>query len=288
MPKEGEGNPKAGERTMSQAVLRLTAVLLVLLPSVFVGEAWGDEAKKLRVCADPNNLPFSNKRQEGFENRIAELTAKALGAQLSYYWWPHQRGLVRNTLGAGRCDVLIGVPTGYERVLATTPYYRTSYVIAYLKDRDFQVTSLDDPILQKLRVGVYSNSPPHMALAQRELVGDNLVQYSLFYDWEHPEGFIEQPIKALIAGEIDVAMVWGPVAGYCVKKHTGCGLQLVPIKEENPHWPMSFTISMGVKRGNKALKTQLEQMLEQRRAEIRQILEEYGVPLVAVQASGGS
>ncbi len=273
---------------MGRKFLCLAGLLLIVLSSAFVGDAGAGEVKKLRVCADPNNLPFSNKEQEGFENKIAELIAKELGATLTYYWWPHQRGMVRNTLGAGRCDVLIGIPTGYERVLATTPYYRTSYVIAYVNDRDFQVTSLDDPILQKLRIGVYSNTPPHMALAQRELVGDNLVQYSLFYDWEHPEEFIEQPIKALIAGEIDVAMVWGPVAGYCVKKYTGCGLQLVPIKEENPHWPMSFAISMGVKRGNKALKAQLEEVLSRKQAEIRQILEEYGVPLLAVQTPSGA
>ncbi len=273
---------------MSRKVLRLTAMLLLLLLSVFVGDAGAGEVKKLRVCADPNNLPFSNKRGEGFENKIAELVAKELGATLTYYWWPHQRGLVRNTLGAERCDVLIGVPTEYGRVLASTPYYRTGYVIAYVKDRDFQVTSLDDSILNKLRIGVYSNSPPHMALAQRGLIYDNLVQYSLFYDWEHSEEFLEEPVKDLIDGKIDVAMIWGPVVGYCVKKYSGCGLQLVPIKEENPHWPMSFAISMGVKRGNKELKAQLEQVLEGKQAEIRQILEEYGVPLFAVQASGGS
>lgn len=273
---------------MSRKVLPITLVLLLLLPSVFVGGVRGGEVKELRVCADPNNLPFSNEKQEGFENKIAELTAKALSADLSYYWWPHQRGLVRRTLNADLCDVLIGVPTGYERVLATKPYYRTGYVIASLKDRNFQIASLDDPILKKLRIGVHWNTPPLQALAERGIIGDNVVRYTLFYDWEHPEEFVEKPIKDLIAREIDVAMVWGPVAGYCVKKYAGCNLQLVPIKEDNPHWPMSFPISMGVKRGNKELKAQLEEVLQKQQAEIKHILEEYGIPVFTAQASAGS
>lgn len=273
---------------MNQRALRLSIVLLFLLPFVFIGGARGDEVKQLRVCADPNNLPFSNKRQEGFENKIAELTAKALGAKLSYYWWPHQRGLVRNTLGAGLCDVIIGVPKEYERVLATTPYYRTGYVIAYASGRDFEIASLDDPILRKLRIGVYSNTPPHMALSQRGIFGDHVVQYSRNYDWDHPEDFLQIPVKDLIAGKIDVVMIWGPDAGYCVKKMSGCPLQVVPIAEENPHWPMSFEISMGVSHGNKELKAELEHVLQQQQAEIKAILEEYGVPLFAARASRGS
>ncbi|MFQ5657998.1 MAG: quinoprotein dehydrogenase-associated putative ABC transporter substrate-binding protein [Candidatus Methylomirabilales bacterium] len=264
---------------MSRKSLRLAALFFILIPSVFIGDARGDDVKVLRVCADPNNLPFSNKQQEGFENRIAELTAKELGAKLSYYWWPHQRGLVRNTLRAGRCDVIIGVPKEYERVLATTPYYRTGYVLAYAKDRGLKISSLDDPVLKKLRIGVYRNTPPQQALAERGIFGDNLVQYSRNYDWEHPEDFLLIPVKDLIAGKIDVVMIWGPDVGYCVKKISGCNLQLVQIKEDNPHWPMSFEFSMGVKHGNKELRAQLNQVLEVRQAEIMQVLKEYGVPI---------
>jgi len=134
--------------------------LLLLITSLLVGSAWGGELKELRVCADPNNLPFSNQKLEGFENRIAELVAKDLGARLTYTWWPHQRGLVRRTLDEERCDVLVGVPKGWDPVLWTKPYYRTAYVIVYLKDRGFKIHSLDDPILKQLRIGVHSFLEP--------------------------------------------------------------------------------------------------------------------------------
>lgn len=272
---------------MSRKVLHLAAVLL-FLPSVFVGSAWGDEAKKLRVCADPNNLPFSNKEQEGFENKIAQLVAKELGATLTYYWWPHQRGMVRRTLSAGLCDVLIGIPTGYERVLWTKPYYRTGYVIAYINTRGFQIKSLDDPLLRTLRVGVHLGTPPEEALAKRGILGDNVIKYSLFYDFDHPEEFLAKPLKDMIAGEIDVAVLWGPVVGYCVKKYAGCPIETVLLQEDDPRNPVTFQISMGVKKGNKALKAQLEEVLSKRQVEIRRILEEYGVPLLVVQAPSGA
>ena len=266
---------------MSRKVRHLAGALLLLIPSVLFGGAEGAEVKELRVCADPNNLPYSNERWEGFENKIAELVAKELGATLTYYWWPHQRGLVRNTLRAEQCDVLIGIPKDYDPVLATKPYYRTGYVIAYRKDRGFQIRSLDDPILKKIKIGVHSDTPPHLALAQRDLIGDNLVRYSLFYGWAHSEEQLAKPVQDLIGGEIDVAMAWGPVVGYYVKKYSASFLEMVPLQDDGPHTPMSFEISMGVKKGNKELKAQLEEVLSTRQAEIRKILEEYGVPLLA-------
>jgi len=266
---------------MSRKVRHLAGALLLLIPSVLVGEAQGAEVKELRVCADPNNLPYSNERREGFENKIGELVAKELGAPLTYYWWPHQRGLVRNTLGAEQCDVLIGIPKDYDPVLATKPYYRTGYVIAYRKDRGFQIRSLDDPILKKIKIGVHSDTPPHQALAERDLIGDNLVQYSLFYGWAHPEEQLGKPIQDLIAGQIDVAMIWGPTVGYYVKKWSASFLEVVPLQDDGPHTPMSFEISMGVRKGDKELRAQLDEALSTRQAEIRKILEEYGVPLLA-------
>jgi len=266
---------------MSRKVRHLAGALLLLIPSVLVGEAQGAEVKELRVCADPNNLPYSNERREGFENKIAELVGKELGATLTYYWWPHQRGLVRNTLRAEQCDVLIGIPKDYDPVLATKPYYRTGYVIAYRKDRGFQIRSLDDPILKKIKIGVHSDTPPHLALAERDLIGDNLVQYSLFYGWAHPEEQLGKPIQDLIAGQIDVAMVWGPTVGYYVKKWSASFLEVVPLQDDGPHTPMSFEISMGVRKGDKELRARLDEVLSTRQAEIRKILEEYGVPLLA-------
>ncbi len=265
---------------MSRKVRHLAGALLLLIPCVLVGEAQGAEVKALRVCADPNNLPYSNERREGFENKIAELVAKELGATLAYYWWPHQRGLVRNTLRAEQCDVLIGIPKDYDLVLATKPYYRTGYVIAYRKDRGFQIRSLDDPVLKKVKIGVYSETPPHQALAERNLIGDNLVQYSLFFGWDSEE-HLAKPVQDLIGGEIDVAMAWGPIVGYYAKKYSASFLEMVPLQEDDPHTPMSFEISMGVRKGDKELRARLDEVLSTRQAEIRKILEEYGVPLLA-------
>jgi len=265
----------------------LSALLLILISPFFVGRAAGGEVKELRVCADPDNLPFSNQRLEGFENKIAELIAKELGATLTYYWWPHQRGLIRNTLRADQCDVLVGIPKGYDPVLWTKPYYRTAYVIAYRKDSGLRITSLDDPVLKKVRIGVHSNTPPHQALAERDIVGDNVIQYSLFYDWVHPEASPGKILEALITGEIDVAMVWGPMAGYFVKKHAASFLELVPLQGGDANTPFAFEISMGVRKGDRELKVRLEEALSKRQAEIRRILEEYGVPLLAgVESSG--
>ena len=272
---------------MNRKCVSLSGWLLILILSLLVGSAWGGEVKEFRVCADPNNLPFSNQKLEGFENRIAELIAQDLGAQLTYTWWPHQRGLVRRTLNEGQCDVLIGIPKGWDLVLWTKPYYRTTYVIVYPKDRGFKIKSLDDPILSKLRIGVHVNTPPAEALAEKGIVGGNVIGYPLFYDPNyHPEEYPGKLIEDLIAGEIDVAIVWGPMAGYFVKKRSASFLELVPLQGGGRGMPFTFEISMGVKKGEKALKAQLEEVLDRRQAEIKKILEDYGVPLLAVEASG--
>jgi mxaJ protein len=266
---------------MKRKIGCLAVALMLPIVATWGGGAQGGEVKELRVCADPNNLPYSNQRLEGFENKIAELVAKELGATLSYYWWPHQRGLVRNTLGAERCDVLIGIPKGFDPVLSTKAYYRTGYVIAYRKDSGFRVGSLDDPVLKRIKIGVHRDTPPLQALAQRDIIGENVVRYSLFYDWVHPEEQLGKPIQDLIAGEIDVAMAWGPTVGYYIKKYSASFLEVVPLQDDGPYIPMVFDISMGVKRGNKMLKAQLEEVLRNKQAEIRTILEDYGVPLLA-------
>jgi mxaJ protein len=256
-------------------------VLVLFLPLMLSGPARGAELRELRICADPDNLPYSNERLEGFENKIADLLAKDLGAALSYYWWPHQRGLVRNTLQAGNCDALIGIPKGYDLVLWTKPYYRTGYVIAYPKSRGFQVTSLDDPILKRLRIGVHLNTPPFEALGERG-IRDNLVGYSLFFDYRVADA-AERPAKVmddLYQGAIDVAVVWGPLAGYSARQHRASYLEMVPV-QDNGAIPMTFEMSMGVKKGNKELKTLLEGALDRRQAEIRKVLEDYGVPILA-------
>jgi len=254
---------------------------MILFP--FAWQAWGDELKQLRVCGDPDNLPFSNKKSEGFENKIAQVIAKELGAELAYFWWPHQRGLVRRAMRPGLCDVMISIPQGWDQVLWTKPYYRSAYVIVYPKDRGFQITSLDDPILKRLKIGVYINSPPAEALANRD-IRTNLVGYSLlnYGDQNERPGKI---IQDLIAGELDVVIDWGPMAGYFVKRlNASSPLEVVPLQGGEPGIPFTFEFSMGVREGNTALKAELEQAISKRHAEIRKILEDYGVPLLPLLA----
>lgn len=267
---------------MRRRLAILTGLFIAIVLSPMVWPAWGGEIKELRVCGDPDNLPFSNRKLEGFENKIAEVVAKELGAELSYYWWPHQRGLIRRVVRPGLCDVMISVPQGWDPVLWTTPYYRSAYVIVYPKARGFQITSLDDPILKRLKIGVYVNTPPMDALADRDIRA-NLVGYSLFYDNQN-----ERPgkiIQDLLAGELDVVIDWGPMAGYFVKQlGASSSLEVAPLLGGDPGIPFTFEFSMGVREGNKALKAELEQAISKRQAEIRKILEEYGVPLLPLLA----
>lgn len=239
---------------------------------------------KFTICADPADLPFSNKKLEGFENEIAKIVAEGMNAELNFYWWPNQRGLVRNTLNKNLCHVLIGVPTGYDLVLTTRPYYRTTYVITYQSDKEFQIQSLKDPILRKLRIGVHVNTPPSEILAQNGIIG-NIVGYSLIYDPEfHPEDYPGKIVEDLINGKVDVAVVWGPVAGYFAKKKNA-QLRIVPIESSNPGLPTAFNISMGVRKGDKDLKEKLERILDQQESKIAKLLEEYGVPLLEIPPS---
>jgi len=267
--------------------LWLVAILLLLSTP-----GWGDEPRndrqEFRVCADPNNLPFSNRKQEGFENKIAELLARELQSQVAYTWWPQRRGFIRNTLSAGVCDVVMGVPAGYAPVLTTQPYYRSTYVFVYPQKAGYQISSFDDPLLHRLKIGVhligddYANSPPAHLLSTKGIV-DNVVGYSVFgnYAEDSPPGKI---IQAVATGEIDLAIVWGPIAGYFAKKQA-VPLTLVPVPANASSLTLPFTygISLGVRRKDEAFKVKLDEMLQRKAAEVRQILQEYGVPLVNSQ-----
>ena len=259
----------------------LVSAALVALTLAWPAAA-ADEPKVLRVCADPDNLPFSNKQSEGFENKIAEVIARDLGATLEYYWWSHQRGLVRNTLGAGTCDVLISIPKGYEPVLWTKPYYRSAYVLAQLNGA--KITSLDDPILKQLKIGTLAGSPPYDGLAERGLSA-NMVTYPLFFDSRVPDPS-RRPTKLLedvLTGEVDIAAAWGPIAGYFAKtKSVGASLSLLPLADDRIG-SMTFEFSMGVRKRDQALKDQLEQAIDRRQAEITKILDDFGVPLLPLK-----
>jgi mxaJ protein len=259
---------------------RTVAATIVFL-AVSLGTA-SSQSKSLRVCGDPDNLPYSNEKLEGFENKIAAVIASDLGAAPTYAWWPHQRGLVKNTIDAGTCDVIFGVPEGLDAVLWTKPYYHSSYVMAYRKGGGYRLTSLDAPELKRLKIGVYANTPVEESLARRGLL-DNLTTYSLFFD---PIGDRDRPVKLLddlVAGTVDVAIPWGPLAGYYAKK-LNAPIEVVALQDE-PGVPLSFGISMGVKKGNRELKSQLEASIDRRQADIRSILEEYGVPLMPAHES---
>jgi quinoprotein dehydrogenase-associated probable ABC transporter substrate-binding protein len=239
----------------------------------------------LRVCADPNNLPFSNRRGEGFENKLAELIAREMNSSIEYTWWAQRRGFFRNTLKAGACDVVMGVPSGFEMALTTSPYYRSTYVFVTRKDRHLDIRSFDDPILHKLKIGVqivgddFANTPPAHALTARKIV-DNVKGYTLYGDYaqENPPARI---MEAVATGQVDVAIVWGPLAGYFARREL-VPLEIVQVSPQidGPFLPFVFDISMGVRRGDQAFKDELEKILEGKRQEIESILDGYGVPRI--------
>jgi mxaJ protein len=237
----------------------------------------------LRVCSDPNNLPFSNVRGEGFENKLAELLARDLGTTVSYYWFAQRRGFVRNTLTAGKCDVIMGVPSSFELALVTQPYYRSSYVFVTRRDRKPGITSLDDLRLRTLKIGVqmigddYASSPPAHALANRGIVR-NVKGYMVYGDYRK-ESPGRRIVDAVADGEVDVSAVWGPTAGYFVRK-SRVPLVARPVTPQIdvPFLPFVFDISMAVRRTDPALRDRLDAILERRRPEIDAILRQYGVP----------
>ena len=247
--------------------------------------------RELRVCADPNNMPFSNQQQQGFENRIAELVAREMDAKLSYVWYAQRRGFTRNTINAGKCDVYIGVPTSLDRLSATIPYYRSTYVFATRQDRNIKLASFDDPALRKLTIGVqligddFTNTPPAHALTARNIVR-NVKGYSVYADYREPNP-PARIIDAVAKGDIDVAIAWGPLAGYFAK-HEPVAIDITPVSPQIdlPFLPMVFDISMGVRRGKDSLRDQLNAIITRRKPEIDAILDSYGVPRLAVGQVG--
>jgi mxaJ protein len=238
---------------------------------------------ELRVCSDPNNLPFSNEAEEGFENRIAELLADELGLELSYTWWAQRRGFFRETLRSGRCDVVMGIPSSFEMAQPTRPYYRSTYVFVYPQGRGFEVRTFDDAVLRELTIGVhligddYQNTPPAEALAKRGFAG-RVKGYTLYGDYAQPNP-PARIFDGLVSGEIDVAVVWGPFAGYFVPR-LPMAMEIVPVQPqiEPPYLPFVFDISLGVRRGELEFQERLDEILVRRQADVQRILDDYGVP----------
>jgi len=242
----------------------------------------------LRVAADPNNLPFSNDRGQGFENRIAQVVAKELGARLEYVWFAQRRGFFRNTLKANRADLVLGVPAGFEMARPTRPLYSSAYVFVTRKDRHLDITSFDDPQLRKLKIGVQlvgddgSNTPPAHALARRGII-DNVRGYTLYGDYSQPNP-PARIMEAVAAGDIDVGVVWGPLAGYFAT-HEEVPLTIKPVSPlmDGGVLPMAYTICAGVRKGDKAMFEKIDSALEKHSAEIQQILADFQLPQVDVK-----
>lgn len=260
-------------------------IMLLSTFAIAAVHAGNASARELRVCSDPNNLPYSNKAGEGFENKLAELVASELDADLSYTWWAQRRGFIRNTLKAGRCDLVMGVPAGYELVDTTRPYYRSAYIFVYQKNRNLELDSISDPRLRKLAIGVHLtgddgvNPPPAHALGQQGIV-DNVTGYMIYGDYTRPNP-ASRLIEAVARNEIDVAAVWGPIGGYFAQQsHTD--LVTVPIKHgtEFDNLNFEYAIAMGVRKGDVDFKRELDDVLNHNCEKIHSLLRNYGVPLV--------
>jgi len=261
--------------------MKLAPALLLLLAGCTARAA----PEPLRVCADPNNMPFSNQRGEGFENKLVDLVAAELGRPVEYTWWAQRRGNVRETLNAGRCDLIPGVASGLEMLSTTEPYYASTYV-AVTREGEAPVTSFDDPRLRTMRIGVqmigddFSNTPPAHALSRRGIVG-NVRGFMVYGDYAdaNPQARI---VRAVADGEVDVAFVWGPVGGYFARRQDR-PLHVEPIRASRED-RLAFAIAMGTRRGDDSLKSRTEQALAQRRADIERLLASYDIPLSPIGA----
>jgi quinoprotein dehydrogenase-associated probable ABC transporter substrate-binding protein len=270
--------------------LRVAAALLAL---ACAGAQAAEPAPELRVCADPANLPYSQRDESGFENRIARLAAEDLGMRLSWFWQEQTRGFVRKTMGAGECNVFIGVPVGFDKVLRTRPYYRSTYV-AVTRRGTQPFAGFDPAGLQARRFGVQligndlAASPPGYALAKGGAV-DNVTGFLVYGDG--PAG--QRMIDAVAGGSIDVALVWGPQAGWFARR-AKVALDVAPVQAPaGLAMPFEYAIAMGVRKGDTALRDRLDGFLVRRKADIDAILDDYAVPRAAAatavssEAAGG-
>lgn len=264
--------------------------LLAVLPGLALAQATEPPRKALRVCQDPNNLPFSSEKSQGIENRIAEVFARKLNLPVTYYSYPQRFAFVRNTLRYKLpeqdypCDIMMGVPVGFDQVSVTKPYYRSTYALVIPQGIGLdQVQSpedflrLDAARLRKLRIGLFDKSPASDWVKAHDLVDQAVVYKMLDAD---PDQYPGQIIDThLRKREIDVAVVWGPIAGYFAKLSPGGALKVLPLKSE-PGVRFDYAMAMGVRYGEREWKQQVEDLIDQSRTEIRAILQEFGVPLV--------
>lgn len=239
-------------------------------------------AREMRVCADPNNLPFSKQDGSGFENKIADIIAEELGAKVTYTWFAQRRGFLRNTLNAGVCDVVIGYPRNYQILRSTRPYYRSSYVFVQRADEK-PIAGYDDPALRQMQIGVQligddgANTPPVAALAKRGMTA-NVHGFPVYGDYR-TDAPLAPIMDAVSKGTIDVAVVWGPTAGYFAAREKS-PLKLTPILFDSTllSQPMTFDIAVGVRKGELEFSDEIDRALRHRRDDINAVLQSYGVP----------
>lgn len=265
-------------------------VLFGLAGSAAAQSEAADAPRALRVCEDPNNLPFSNQAQEGIENRIAQILAASMQLPLEHFWYPQRVNFVRNTLryklpgdAEYRCDVMLGVPAGFDQVAATRPYYYSTYALVYVNGRKVTARSAEDFIAQAtsakdaITIGVYDRSPASQWVAKHRLNEQTIPYRILNADPEHTPGQIIE--RDLMAGKIDAAIVWGPIAGFFAKRAPAPGLTVIPLQSE-PGVKFDFGIAMGVRHGEPAWRDTIQAQLERNASQIEAVLREYGVPLV--------
>lgn len=275
--------------TAGAALACATAFLLATAPAAQAGEGKAGGRDAVRVCQDPNNLPFANDKEQGFENRIAELLGKHLGVPVTYFNYPQRFVFIRNTLRyklPGEdypCDVIIGVPVGFDQVAVTKPYYRSTYAMVFAQGKGLDdVNSVDDFLalgperLSKLKIGLYDKSPASQWMDRHNLVDQGVPYQTINVAMDHYVGDIID--KDLAGGKLDVAIVWGPVAGYYASKFNP-PMKVVPMKSE-PGVQFDFAFGMGIRRGEPEWKAQLEGFLDTHQAQIAEILKTYNVPLI--------
>ena len=268
---------------MRRQTVRIIAAALALAwqPAAQAAEGSGRQAlttNRLKVCADPANLPFSNEALEGFENRIVDIIADELGLEPRYTWYPQTTGFVRNTLRVRQCDLISGITTTSETVQNTNAYYHSAYTMVYRADSGLEATTMKDPAIEPLTLGVVAGTPPADVIARLGLLAQ-VRPYHLVTDTRRDKP-AERALEDLAAGEIDVAFIWGPIAGYYAATHPEEELVVVPLLEEDPDVRMDYSVSMAVRYNETDWKRTVNRALGARAAEIEAVLREYGVPLL--------
>jgi quinoprotein dehydrogenase-associated probable ABC transporter substrate-binding protein len=242
--------------------------------------AMAEPLKSLTVCADPGNMPLSNQKGEGFENKIAQVIGAALGTGVQYYWRPSiERGLMRTTLSEGNCDLWMDMASDTEGAEVLAPLYRSTFVLAYRNDKGINIKSLDDPALKKLRIGVFQVSAMRQALSEHHIVDNTVIHYLSHNADIQEENRPSYQVQQVIDGSLDIAAAWGPMAGY-YQKVLHAPLTIVPVNLMEDEVPMEFDMTLAVPRGRPDIKAAIEKALVEHKSEIQQILVDFGVPLV--------